>query len=103
MCIRDRPGYVPQSVYDGAFGPATPPGGYPGFGGPGAQGPVTPVPGARAASRDDITERVPRADARPTMIVRRQGNSRIPLAALAVVGAAGAAVSYTHLRAHETP
>jgi hypothetical protein len=82
------PGYVPQSVYDGAFGPATPPGGYPGFGGPG----VTPVPGARAASRDDITERVPRSDARPTMIVRRQGNSRIPLAALAVVGAAGAVI-----------
>jgi serine/threonine protein kinase len=91
---------MPQGVYESPFGPVTPPGGYPVSSPPPGvypspppqQTPFTPVPAPVAAGpvpRDDITEQVRRSDARPTMIVRRQG-SRLPIAALAVVGAAGA-------------
>jgi hypothetical protein len=93
------PGNGPQNAFESPFGPMTPPGGYPMASPPGGarpspppQAPFAPAAGPpeRAITRDDITEQVRRSDARPTMIVRRQGNSRLPIAALAIVGAAGA-------------
>lgn len=100
--------------YEGPFGPVTPPGGY-GFappvplgtypqGTPGgnAQGQfptgaqqgaqIQPAPGSAGHGADDTTDQVVRASARPTLIVRRPRSSRLPLAVLAVVGAAGAVV-----------
>jgi hypothetical protein len=101
--------------YEGPFGPVTPPGGF-GFapplplgsypqstsGGHG-QGHLPPgattqgaqmqsAPGGAAHGDEDTTDQVVRVAARPTLIVRRPRSSRLPLAVLAVVGAAGAVV-----------
>ncbi|HSS01775.1 MAG TPA: protein kinase [Kofleriaceae bacterium] len=97
--------------YEGPFGAETPPGGHP-FAPPGAPGafargsseasghpephvaPAREMP-QRARSTghdaDDATDQVTRVAAPKTLMVRRRG-SRLPLAVLAIVGAAGAVV-----------
>jgi hypothetical protein len=97
--------------YEGPFGAETPPGGYP-FAPPGAPGAFArgsseesgnadphaararEMPGrARSTGHDadDATDQVARVAGPKTLMVRRR-SSRLPLAVLAIVGAAGAVV-----------
>lgn len=56
------------------------------------QFPTTPPPGTLPHAEEEVTERVRTASARPTMIVRHPRSTRIPIAVVALVGAAGALV-----------